>query len=231
MFNSARKLVAILFIACLPAAYAQVTIDRVVAIVNKQVITQSDWDEQERFEALVNGRPPEALDYSIASLDRLIDQVLMREQIDYVRFARITPEQVTAQVLSFRKQIPSAEDDQQWMNILRSYALTPDEFERRVGIQMDVLHFIDMRFRPNVRVESEQIENYYRQSLVPQMMKAGTSAEALPPLKEVEARIRSILSEQRLNEMLHMWLASLRTQGRVKKLVQDAKNPPPSLGR
>lgn len=209
-------------------AVAQTTIDRVVAVVNKRVITQSDWDEQEHFEALVNGRSPGSVEFSPASLDRLVDQQLMREQIEYVRFDPLTPEQKAAQVAAIRKQVAPALDDTQWEAMLARYSLSKDEFERLVTAQVEVTRFVDMRFRPSVHVEAEQIENYYKDSFVPQMVKAGATAESVPQLKDVEAKIRGILAEERLNEMLRMWLASLRSQGRVKHLVAGAKATAPT---
>jgi peptidyl-prolyl cis-trans isomerase SurA len=194
-----------------------------VAVVNKKVITQSEWDEQERFEALVNGRPPESVEFSAASLDRLVDQVLMREQIEYVRYEQLTPEMITAQVEAVRKQIYGAQNDQQWQTILTKYGLSEEEFRNRVAAQVEVMRFVDMRFRPSVHVENEQIEGYYSKTLVPELMKAGAKQETLPALKDVEPKIRGILAEERLNEMLRLWLNSLRSQGRVRRITAETK--------
>ena len=223
-----RNFAFFFILAISQAALAQATIDRVVAVVNKKVITQSDWDEQERFEALVNGRAPEAVEYSAASLDRLVDQQLMREQIEYVRFDPLSAEQIAAQVAAVRKQISPALDDQQWLDQLAKYSLSTEEFASRVAAQVEVMRFVDMRFRPSVHVESEQVEGYYKQSLVPQLIKAGSTQAALPALQDVEGKIRGILQEQKLNEMLHMWLASLRSQGRIKRLVATPKPAAPT---
>ena len=223
-----RSVIFFFILAIAQAALAQATIDRLVAVVNKKVITQSDWDEQERFEALVNGRAPEAVEYSAASLDRLVDQQLMREQIEYVRFEPLSAEQVAAQVAAVRKQIAPSLDDQQWRDLLAKYSLTAEEFGGRVAAQAEVMRFVDMRFRPSVHVESELVEGYYKESLVPELMKAGTTQEALPALQDVEAKIRGILQEQKLNEMLHMWLTSLRSQGRIKRLVATPKPAAPT---
>ena len=223
-----RISILFLLMALTQAAFAQATIDRVVAVVNKKVITQSDWDEQERFEALVNGRSPESVEFSAASLDRLVDLQLMREQIEYVRLEPMTSQQIAAQVAAVRKQVAPTLDDAAWKALLARYSLTSEEFERRVIAQVEVMHFVDMRFRPSVHVESDQVEAYYKKALVPELMKAGAKEESLPPLQDVDAKIRGILSEEKLNEMLRMWLTSLRSQGRVKRMVADAKATAPS---
>jgi len=217
-----------IFLACAlgQAAFAQATIDRVVAVVNKRVITQSEWDEQERFEALVNGRAPEAVEFSAASLERLVDQVLMREQIEYVRYEPMTTEQVDAQVAALRQQIPGAQDNTQWLTMLAKYGLTEGEFRGRVAAQVEVMRFVDMRFRPSVHVENEQVENYYNKTLVPELVQAGARQASLPALKDVETKIRGILAEEKLNEMLRLWLNGLRSQGRVKRMNNGVKTTP-----
>ncbi len=223
-----RILISFVLLGLVQVALAQTTIDRVVAVVNKKVITQSDWDEQEHFEALVNGRAPETVEFTSASLDRLVDQQLMREQIDHVRFDPLTPEQIAAQVAAVRKQVAPGLDDAQWRALLARYSLSESEFAGRVVGQVEVMRFVDMRFRPSVHVDDAGVEKYYQQSLVPELVKAGSTENSLPPLKDVETKIRSILSEQKLNEMLRMWLTSLRTQGRVKRMQPEAKSAAPA---
>lgn len=220
--------ILLLMAAMAQAAFAQATIDRVVAVVNKKVITQTDWDEQERFEALVNGRTPDSVQFTPASLDRLVDQQLMREQIEYVRFDPPSSEQVAAQVAAVRKQVAPDLTDAQWQALLTRYSLSSEEFEGRVKAQVEVMRFVDMRFRPSVHVEAEQVESYYKESLVPRLVQAGATPESVPALKDVDAKIRGILAEEKLNGMLRMWLTSLRSQGRVKRLVADAKPTVPT---
>jgi peptidyl-prolyl cis-trans isomerase SurA len=219
---------AFLLHAPLQAAWAQETIDRVVAVVNKRVITQTDWDEQERFEALVNGRTPESVEFSAASLERLVDLQLMREQIDNVKIEPLTAEQVAAQVGAVRKQIAPAASEQEWKALLTRYSLTEDEFANRVRAQVEVMRFVDLRFRPSVHVENDSVEKYYQQSLVPELMKAGSTESTLPALKDVEPKIRGILQEEKLNEMLKMWLTSLRSQGRIKRMLAETKPVAPA---
>src|SRR5712691_8738836 len=58
-------------------------VDRVVATVNGNAILQSDWEDAIRYEAFIDHRPLDNFgsDDRKASLDRLIDQELLREQV------------------------------------------------------------------------------------------------------------------------------------------------------
>src|SRR5437867_719595 len=66
----------------LPARASDI-IDRIVATVNGHAILQSDWEEAIRYEAFIDGRQLDKLtaDDRKATLDRLIDQELLREQV------------------------------------------------------------------------------------------------------------------------------------------------------
>ncbi|HEV2732314.1 MAG TPA: hypothetical protein VGV15_19960, partial [Terriglobales bacterium] len=84
MFKSLFIPVLILAVAAfgLPARAADV-LDRIVATVNGHIILQSDWEDEINYEMFVNGRVLSSLTRADrkASLDRLIDQELLREQI------------------------------------------------------------------------------------------------------------------------------------------------------
>src|SRR5207249_9164497 len=71
-----------LFASILPACATDI-VDRIVATVNGHIILQSDWEDEIRYEAFINGRTLSSLTPATrkASLDRLIDQELLREQI------------------------------------------------------------------------------------------------------------------------------------------------------
>jgi hypothetical protein len=207
------------FALLLPCAGQQV-IDRMVAVVDNQVITQSDWDEQERFEALAEGRSA-AVQHSPAALERLIDRVLISEHLSKARLQHATPEDVSSQIAAIRKQLPAAQsqDDAAWRKTLAAYAISEEDLAQIVAEQVDVLRFVDLRFRPSVQVPQEELETYYNKTFLPELKKAGASDAEPPPLKQVEERIRQVLTEQRVNEILNSWVQSLRTQASIRLIA------------
>src|SRR5437879_214237 len=172
------------FALLLPCA-AQQVIDRMVAVVNNQVITQSDWDAQERFEALAEGRSAAAVQHSPAALERLIDRVLISEYLSGTRLQHATPEDVRTQIAAIRKQLPPAQgqDDAAWRRTLAEYAISEEDLAQIVAEQVDFLRFVEIRFRPNVQVSQEELESYYNKTLLPELKKAGTGDAELPQLK------------------------------------------------
>jgi peptidyl-prolyl cis-trans isomerase SurA len=211
---------ALSFALLLPCA-AQQVIDRMVAVVNNQVITQSDWDEQERFEALAEGRNAGAVQHSPAALERLIDRVLISEHLSGARLQHATPEDVSSQIAAIRKQLPPAQsqDDAAWRKTLAEYSIPEEDLAQIVAEQVDVLRFVEIRFRPNVQVSPEELESYYNKTFLPELKKAGTGDAELPKLKQVEDRIRQVLVEQRVNEILNSWVQSLRAQANIRRIA------------
>jgi len=191
-------------------------IDRVVTNVNGHVVLLSDWEEEIAFEALVNGRSPESFtsEERAAALNRLIDQELLREQ---VRPGQGSPaSEVQARVADVRKLQPDAATEQGWHAALQRYGLTQGALEKRLSDEMQLMRLVEDRLRPSIQVDQQAIERYYRDQLLPDIKKTGGSAK---PLTEVYGKIKDLLAEQKMNELLTGWLESLRSGSQIQ-------NPP-----
>jgi parvulin-like peptidyl-prolyl isomerase len=214
---------AILISLTMPC-FAQQVIDRMVAVVDNHVITQSDWEEQENFEALVEGRKAGPVRHLAESLERLIDRQLISEHIGRVTFEHATPEQVVIQISEIRKQVgEQGKTDESWRKTLAAHSLSEEDLAQIVAGQLDVLRFVDVRFRPSVQIAPELIESYYQKTFLPELKKSGMNDAALPPLKQVEERIRQLLVEQRVNEVMNTWVQGLRTQANIQRLTAAEK--------
>lgn len=189
-------------------------VDRIVAIVNGNVILQSDWDEALSFEALLTNRPPDSFteEDRRAVLDRLIDQELLREQMKSADAPHATDADVSARVAAARKLYPQAASLPGWQAILAGYHITEKDLAAHVRQEIELMRLVDARLRPAVQIDSKSIEAYYRDQFVPQLKQAG-SREV--PLSDVSARIREVLTEKKVNELLVSWLQTLRSEGQV----------------
>jgi parvulin-like peptidyl-prolyl isomerase len=202
----------------------QKIVDRMVVVVNNHVITESDWDEQERFEALAEGRSPKNVEHSPAALERLIDRELISEHIRNVSFQHATPEQVAKQIAEIRKLIPAQQSrtEEDWKRTLAEYSLTEEDVEDIIARQLDVLRFVEVRFRPSVQVSPEEVDAYYKETFLPELKKSASSGSQ-PPLNQVKDKIKELLVEQRVNEILNNWVQGLRGQANIQRL--DAPSP------
>jgi hypothetical protein len=200
-------------LALAPSAVAEV-VDRIVATVNGRVILQSDLDEALCYDALLSGRPLADFrdDDRRATLDRLIDQELLREQMKSADFRHATDAEVGARIADARKQYPQAVTDESWRSLLARYHVSEKELFAHVRQQIDVMRLVDARLRPAVQIDTKSIEAYYRDQFVPKLKQSGAFEVPLP---EVSAKIRELLTEEKVSEMLVSWLQTLRSEGQV----------------
>jgi hypothetical protein len=194
-------------------------VDRVVANVNGHVVLQSDWEEEVSFEAFEDGKDPSSFTEAErkAALDRLIDQELLREQVRPSQAA--PPDQVAERVAEVRKVQPNGSTDAGWRAALQHCGLTQKSLEARLSNQIQLMRLVEDRLRPSIHIDQQAVENYYRDRLLPDLKKAGAQAK---PLTEVYGRIKTLLAEQKLNELLSGWLNSLRSEGHIN--TPDAKS-------
>jgi peptidyl-prolyl cis-trans isomerase SurA len=198
----------------LPGRAPAQVIDRIIATVNGHIILQSDWDEALCYEALLTNRTLVEFtdDERRAVLDRLIDQELLREQMKSADFPHATDAEVAARVAEARKQYPQATSSDAWQTLLAEYHLAEKDLLAHVRQQIDVMRLVDARLRPAVEIDSKTIEEYYRDQFVPKLKQSGASEV---PLAEVSAKIRELLTEQKVSELLVSWLQTLRSEGQV----------------
>ena len=210
----ALALLAFLGAVSLPTARAGDVIDRIVATVNGHIILQSDWDEALCYESLLNGRPLNQFtdDDRRAVLDRLIDQELLGEQMKSAFFEHASEAEAAARLAEARKQYPEAATVEGWRAVLARFELSEKNLVEHVRQQIDLMRLVDARLRPAVQIDSKTIEAYYREKFVPRL-KPSSASEAPPA--EVAAKIRELLTEEKVNELMVSWLQSLRTESKV----------------
>ncbi len=210
-----RQLVILLALLA-PLAAAGELVDRIVARVNHRVILESEVEDALRYQALVAGRAPGPFNAQERqqAIDRLVDQALVEEQIDRTTFVRASQQDIGRQIADLRRRLPGAADDQGWRALLARYGLTESDVATLAGEQVDIFRFVDMRFRPNIHIDKRSIETYYNEQFLPQLRKSGAKDV---PLSEVTDRIEKILVEQRINELMGLWLRNLRLQEEVQE--------------
>jgi peptidyl-prolyl cis-trans isomerase SurA len=202
-----------------PDSSAPVVLDRAVAVVNRQVILSSDLDDEIRLSILEPDRGGELT--AQQALEQLISRTLIVQQIHEQDFQSVdpTPEQVEARVAELRKELPACvhencASDAGWEKFLAANGLTPARVESYLRYRLEILSFIEQRFRQGIQITQQQIETYYHDTLLPQYR----PGETVPPLDQVSSRIQEILLEQQVNVLFDNWLANLRQQGDVEVL-------------
>jgi hypothetical protein len=203
--------------AVLPGLGGEV-IDGVVASVNRRPILRSDWDEAVRFEAFMQQKPVNAMTDGdrMRALQRLIDRQLLSAQMGDASYMRPTEDRLDQDVAKLRAQVPNGKDDAAWGKLLASYGLTEGKLEQHLRDEVQVMNFIEVRLRPNVHINEDEVESYYKTQLVPDLQHNGGKPVAL---NEVKPRIQELLTQQRIDELLDAWLHNLRQQAEIHSTV------------
>jgi peptidyl-prolyl cis-trans isomerase SurA len=207
---------ALAFLVAPASLWAGEVLDRIVATVNGHIILQSDWDEALRCQAFEDGRSLEQLPSSEhkAALDRLIDQELLREQMHSSDFQHASAQEVAQRMQDIRGQYPQAATPEGWQAALSRGGLTEEELKQHVSQQLDLMRLVDARLRPNVSVDSKSIESYYNQQLLPQLRQSGAKEV---PLAEVTPKIKELLTQQQMDQLLVAWLQNLRSGSEIRR--------------
>lgn len=209
------------------------SVDRVVAVVNRQTLLESDLQDEIQLSVLDPTTNGQERMTEQEALDRLISRTLIQQQIrqEDLPAAEPNPKDIAARIQEIRTELPACvradcESDDGWRTFLARHDLSPARVARYTHTRLEILSFIEMRFRQGIRITPEEIEQYYRQTLLPQY----PSGQTPPPLEAVSARIEEILLQQKVNVMFDSWLANLRSQGQIEVLDPALETPKSSAG-
>jgi peptidyl-prolyl cis-trans isomerase SurA len=194
-----------------------VVLDRVVAVVNGDVILESDVDEERRFEEIQPYRKSAAELSRERMLERLIDRELILQQSESEPEDVVTDQELDAQLLGLRKDIPdckqyACETDDGWTKYLASHGFTVEEFRQRWLMRMRLLKFIEVRFRNGIKITNAEINQFYETKMLPEYAERKV---APPKIDTISKRIEEVLLQQEVGALLVDWLKSLRAQGSV----------------
>jgi len=209
------------------AATSGVVLDAVAAIVNRDVILESDVQEEMRLMEMMPIQQQVGGPEHEAALERLINRRLILQQQALGMTAPVSDAELKAQLDEMRKSLPGCgggrcESEAGWREFLAGYGLTPEQMAARWRERISVLRYIEIRFRSGVRIEPKAISDFYQKTMLPEYAKQKTKA---PPLAEVSDRIEEVLLEQQVTTLLETWLKSLREQGSVVVLAGGEAKP------
>ena len=205
-------------LAAVTSAFGGEVVDGVVASVNREPILRSDWDEGARFEAFMQQKSLDQVTETdhVLALQHLIDRQLLKAQMRNADYMQPSEDDLRKDIDKIRKQVPKGTDDGAWQKLLARYGLTEATLKEHMRTEFQVMNFIEVRLRPSVHVPDEDVETYYQNQLMPDLRKNGGAVIALT---EVAPRIRELLTQQRMDEMLDVWLHNLRQQADIHSNV------------
>lgn len=198
-----------------------VVLDSVVAIINGDVILESDVEAERRFESLQ--LLPEGENTDARAAQHLITRTLILQQMKEQDQASpdITNADVEKFVEELKKQQPGCANgrcatEAGWARYLATRGLSPDEVKQRWRERLVILDYVNLRFRQGIRIPPADVQAYYEKNLVPQFK---AKHQTPPALKVLQPRIEEILLQEEVSKQMDDWESMLRQEGSVQILV------------
>jgi parvulin-like peptidyl-prolyl isomerase len=218
-------LISLLLLSVVDAPASEV-LDGIVATVNNRVILTSDWNGELRFECFMSRRqladvtPQEKK----AALDRLIDRELLHQQMAQTNLKPATADEVQNQINGLKKEQSLQRSGESWDAELSRYQLSETMVADYVGSELTELRLVDARFRASIQIPESEIAKYYREQLVPKLPAPNSLS-----LAAATPKIREILIQEKINQLLNSWLETLRSQAHIRILSSNLAADPNAM--
>lgn len=203
-----QQLARLLSLLLVAGTASAVTVDRIAAVVDRQVLTVSEIVQMEELRFFPRTSAGED-DHKRAILDALIAQALRFRDVERFGAQDIPADAIEARVLEVQRRFESADD---FATALLRAELSLDEVRALAKRQLQVEAYIQERFAPLVFVTNDEIERYYRDTWTAQRRQRGLS---VPPLTQVREEVRTAVRSARLETEIERWTTQLRARATV----------------
>lgn len=188
------------------------TIDGIAVRIESDIITDSEVEELAAYQRLVDGKAKPRADV----IRELIDQWIVRGEADAAQYPQPSAADVDHAYAELQKQFGTAED---FKNHCADAGISESAVRRMLSRQIYLTRFLDFRFRPAAQVDTQQIQNYYQDQLIPKLKAKG---QKIPSLAEAEPQIREALVQQEIDALSKQWLDDTRSGLTIDILPQGA---------
>jgi hypothetical protein len=185
-------------------------VDKMVATVNRQLITYSDllWQL-----ALQPGTPidePRSEDLN-GALQLLINQRLFHGEADRLPHIEPKDDEVEAALAALIRRFPSQSE---FYKRIEHVGLTAEQLRETVRERVEIERYLDFRFRSFTIVSEKEIGDYYRDAYVPRFRQLSPG-RIVPKLEEVRAEIERTLTEGKIESDISALLEDMRTRAEI----------------
>jgi hypothetical protein len=186
-------------------------IDRIAVSVGNRVITATDLDRELRITAFLNNAKP---DFSSTerrkTAERMVDQTLVRSEIEVSRYLLPTAGEVDAALKELKNRYA---DEAAYRGALAQYGISEDDLKTMLLWQLTLVRFIDARFRPGIQIGEAEIRQYFNEHVRPTFEQAHPGKSA--SLDDYRDGIEQTLTGDAANEQVEQWLKDARVRTRI----------------
>ena len=210
--NPVRSPLFILFFLCflfLGLGRGEV-VDRIVAVVNNEVITLTDVNIIQKFGLFEDLEESLDMDMQRQILNRLIDQKLVI-QLASERFMVIEEE-----LEAFLSDIIQKTDPDLAEEALLQFGLDWDDLKSYLREILLFQKILSQRFNRVVIVSIEEIESFYEQVYVPSQREQNLTPQ---PMIEVLDRLEGELQREKVEDQVQEWIENLKREANIQIII------------
>ena len=169
-----------------PGAAQGNVVERILAVLDGRPLLLSEGRVVERLRGLDRQ----------AAVDALIDERLMVREAARLPQAVVTAEEEDRAYRELAARVPAGA------------GATEEDLRRLARRQTAILKYIDFRFRPQVRVEEDEVRAAYERE--------WSARPGSPPLEAVADELRARLESEELNQRIEEWVKELRSGADIR---------------
>ena len=146
-----------------------------------------------------------------ATAQRMVEQVLIRRELEVSRYPVPSPAEVAPVLEAFKKErFPK---DEEYQRALAEYGIADLDVKDLLLWQRTLLLFIEVRFQSGVQVTGQDVQDYFDKVVKP-------AAEAAHPgqpitLEDYRDRIEQTLTGRQADREMNTWLKEARNRTEI----------------
>jgi len=191
----------------LPVSWGEEVIDRILAVVNDEVITLTDVNIVERF--VLFDVPYETQDENLQKL--ILDQLINQKLVIQMTSERV--EVSEEELESLLSDIVQKTDPDLAGRALLQFGLDWDDLKSYLREKLLYRKIISLRFDQGVIVSIEEIERYYEQVYIPSQREKNLDPQ---PMIDVLDQIESALKRQKVEGQIQEWISNLKREANIQ---------------
>jgi len=210
MFFRILLLVLFLFTSIHPASYT--LIEKIVAVVNDEIITLSDIHKSIKIFPVFQNKEESEIAFQKRILEHLINYKIV--YLEYKEEYTLTDEDYEELQTTILSKIGSLD---KLVNLLRTYDMEWKNFKDFIREKIVYEKVLKEKFQLKIIINFSEIEEFYNQEYLPQQNRLK-----IPPrsLIEMAPLIEKHLRKKKTEENLSEWLNELKSTYKIEKMLE-----------
>ncbi len=185
-----------------PSTAHAALVDRIIASVNNEVITESDVQQAVAFNVALGGKNEEML--RAETLEGLINRRLLIQEAYRLKFVEVSDQDIKAEIEKLKDRLGS---EAALAGLLTRLDMTEEQLGRMLGERLLVKRFIEKKIALYVHVSRDEAQAYFNAH------PADFKDKSFP---EVQQAITALLSGQKLGQQMVQYLAEVKGKADIR---------------